>query len=75
MWRYLKKRLNEGSTYAGLGIAIAGLGQAFKVNEAPAIADTVSNVGQAIAAGQVEPVAGVIMGIAGLAAALWKDKN
>lgn len=75
MWDFLKRRFNEGSTYAGLGVAIAGIGQAFKVDEAPAVAETVSSVGQAIASGQVDPISGSLMGLAGLAAVLWKDKD
>ncbi len=48
---WFKKRSSEASTYGGLAMMIFGLGQAFKINEAPAIAEAVGNAGAAVAGG------------------------
>jgi len=48
---WFQKRMGEASTYGGLGMLIAGLGQLAKINEAPAVVDAVSQVGHAVAAG------------------------
>ena len=68
---WFTKRLTEPSSYAGLGLAIAGLGQMFGVREAPQIAEAVGQVGQVLA---VSPTwAGLAMGIAGAIAMFLKD--
>lgn len=69
---WLKKRLSEGSTYAGLGLAVAGIGQLAKVNEAPAIAEAITTAGPAAAAGDWVSAA---MIIAGSLAMLLKEKG
>lgn len=47
--QYLGDRAREPSTYAGLAAAVAGLGVAFDVREAPVVAEGVAQVGQAVA--------------------------
>lgn len=69
----LKVRLGEPSTYAGLGLAIMGFGQVFKIEEAPAIAQTVEAVGQAVGGGDL--VGGLVLGLTGLAAAFLGEKG
>lgn len=49
MMHKIMERLREPSSYAGLGLLTLGLGELFKVNEAPAIADAINAAGQAVA--------------------------
>lgn len=51
MWKTFFNRLLEPSTWLGLGGAVAVAGEAWKVPEAPAIADALGQTGQAIASG------------------------
>lgn len=46
-----KSRLREPSTYAGLGAILLGLGQIFDINEAPAVAETVTSMAPALITG------------------------
>lgn len=71
---WLWKRLREPTTWLGLGAAQLGIGQALKIDEAPAIADALTGVGQAVAGG-VDPISAGILGIAGIVAALMKEKG
>jgi len=48
---WIKDRMREASTYAGLATLTLAVGQLAKVNEAPAIADAVSNAAPALTAG------------------------
>lgn len=48
---WLKKRLEEPSSYAGLALMTMGIGDILKVKEAPAIADAVQSAGQAVTGG------------------------
>jgi hypothetical protein len=68
---YLKKRLREPSSYAGLAALVMGIGQLGKINEAPAIADGIGQVGQAVAGGADPMIALFTIG-AGLVASLLK---
>ncbi len=45
------KRSKEASTYAGLAMALFGLGEAFKIKELAPAADAVGQAGQAVAQG------------------------
>ena len=46
---YLKQRISERSTWLGLGLAIGGIGQVAKIDEAPAVAQVVTDHGPALA--------------------------
>lgn len=48
---WIKERLSEASTYAGLSGLVTAVGILAKVNEAPAIADAVTNAAPALTAG------------------------
>ena len=63
----LKKRLREPTTILGLGALISGLGMIFKIDEAPAIADAVSNTAEPLANGDYATAATfVISGLFGI---------
>lgn len=72
--KWLKKRFAEPSTFLGLGAAIFGLGQAFKVDEAAGVAEAVGSVGQAMAGG-ADPWTAGALGIAGVLAAFMREKG
>ena len=69
---FLKKRFSEGSSYAGLAAVAYGLGEFFKVNEAPAVVEAISEAGAAAAGGGW--LAGLIALAGGIAIAV-KDKE
>jgi len=48
---WLRKRSSEASSYGGLAMTVFGLGQLFKINEAPAIAEAIGTVGTSILSG------------------------
>ena len=48
---YIAKRFTEGSTYAGLGAVLFGLGEMFKINEAAELAQAAGQAGQVVAQG------------------------
>jgi len=48
---WLKDRAREPSTYLGTALLISGAGQLAKINEAPAIADAVTNAAPALSSG------------------------
>lgn len=48
---WLLKRLTEPSTWVGLGAVVGAAGSHFDINEAPAVAETLSATGQAAASG------------------------
>jgi len=68
------RRLQEGSTWAGLAALVTGVGSLAKINEAPQIADALSGAGQAIAGG-MDPITAVVVAVGGAAAMLLKDKG
>ena len=71
---WFMKRSSEASTYAGLAAAILGFGSAFKSDEAPTIAYTVTNIGGALLAG-MNPWVAAGVGILGLFGMLKSDGN
>lgn len=67
MKNWIKKRADEPTTYLGLSALVAGLGMLFKINEAPMIAETLSQSAQTLAQGDfVTPAALLIGGILGM---------
>ena len=72
--QWLIARLREPSTYLGLGTTVAAAGAAFKINEAPQIADTMNGVGQAVAAGVPWYVWGPFM-LGGILGAVIREKK
>ena len=73
MWKWLKKRFSEASTYAGLAVSTIGLGQVFKINEAPQIAEAIAGAGEQLLSGNT--VGGLIALGLGVAAAFVKEKE
>lgn len=73
MWKWLKKRLSEGSTYAGLAVSTIGIGQVFKIDEAPQIAGAIAGAGEQLMTGNT--VGGLVALGLGIAAAFVKDKG
>jgi len=73
MWDWLKKRLAEPSTAVGLTVAIAGVGQLAKIDEAPAIAEAVGAAAQVAGAGDY--TGGAVLLIGGLLGAFLGEKG
>ena len=48
---WFNKRANEASTWGGLGMLALGLGDIFKVAEAPAVAEAAGQGAQVVSAG------------------------
>lgn len=71
--KWLRHRLSEPSTWGGVGVALIGLGQAFKVNELAPLGEAVAGAGQAAAMGDWVSVAGGLLG--GAMAAFMRDKG
>ena len=69
---WFAKRSSEASTYSGLAAAILGFGSACKINEAPTIAETVTNIGGALLSG-MNPWVAAGVGILGLFGMLKSD--
>ncbi len=60
---WLKDRMGEPSTYAGLAAILAGVGQLADINEAPAIADAITNAAPlALSGNWVGAVGALLMG-------------
>lgn len=74
MFSWLKDRLKEPTTYAGLGMAIYGVGQAFDIREAPAVAEAVGRAGDVLGGGGDLVTAGVIT-LGGVVAALLGERG
>ena len=72
MQAWFKKRSNEASTWGGMGMAVLALGQAFKFDEAPAVAEAVGTVGSAVMGG-VPWWQAALLGVGGLAMVLKSD--
>lgn len=67
MKNWLKDRAKEPTTYLGAAAVITGVGQLAKINEAPGIADAVTNAAPALATGDWTTGLGVLlMGILGV---------
>ena len=69
---WFKKRSNEASSWGGLGLAALAIGQIFKIDEAPAVAEAVGTVGQAVMGG-VPWWQAALFGAGGLAMAFKSD--
>lgn len=63
MWDKIKARFGERTTYIGLATMALGIGQLAKVSEAPAIADAIVNVGNAVTTGNADPLSLLVTGI------------
>lgn len=68
------KRFSEPSTYAGLGVTTLGLGELFKINEAPAVGEVLSQGAQAVAAGASPMMAGILI-ISGILGVFFGEKG
>lgn len=69
----LKARLTEASTYAGIGLVIAGTGSIFKLDHASDVASLVTKAGGAISTGDFA-TGGMLM-LTGLLAIFLKEKG
>lgn len=69
---WLLKRSKEASTYGGIGLLALGLGEIFKIKEAPAVADAVTAGGTAFAESG-NWINGLIIGGLGLLSAFKSD--
>lgn len=74
MFKYLTKRLSEGSTWAALAAIIGGTGVLGKINEAQPVADAVTNAGAAVAAG-IDPMTAAAVAITGIVSVFLRDKG
>lgn len=74
MKNWLKSRVAEGSTWAGLGLVTLGLGELGKVKEAPAVAEALQQAGALASTGALN-WQGLAMILMGLAATVLKDKG
>lgn len=68
------RRLSEASSYGGLGLIALGSGLVFKIDEAPQIAEVMSNAGEVVASGGT-PYMGVASMIAGVVAILTPERG
>ena len=69
---YLRKRANEASTWGGIAVALAGLGEAFKIGESELLSTAVGEVGKAVATGMPWWM-GAIMAAGGVLMTLKSD--
>jgi len=70
---WLLKRLKEPTTWLGLAAVAQGAGQLGQINEAPAVVDTLTNVGGAVASG-ADPISIGVLLIGGILGAFMKEK-
>ena len=73
MKSWLKKRINEPTTYMGLALVLNGFGTLGKIDEAPAIADAITAAANPMASGDYTTAATLIMG--GLLGVLMREKG
>ncbi len=69
---WFSKRATEASTWGGLGMLVYGLGDIFKIREAPAAADAVASAGNVVASGGAWWQAAIVA-VAGAAMAVKSD--
>lgn len=67
------KRLREPTTYMGLGAAVAGVSQALKIEEGPAVADALAGAGQAMASGH-DAVTVIALTFGGVLSAILRER-
>jgi hypothetical protein len=70
--QWIKSRAKEPSSVAGLGLLIAGVGQMAGINEAPAVAEAVTQVGGAAISGGW---GGALMAVLGLLAMSLRERG
>lgn len=58
----MKDRLKEPTTFIGLGAIIYGLGEIFKINEAPAISEAITQAAEPLASGDYTSAIGLLLG-------------
>ncbi len=75
MFDWLKNRAREASTYGGLGLVMLGLGDLFKIKEAPAIADGLNQVAGMVAKTGGLNLYGVALTALGVLGAIIKEKG
>jgi len=74
MFDWLKQRVFEGSTWAGLAAMVVGVGQVAKINEAPMVGDALAQIGTAVGSG-ASPVAAGLTAVMGVVAVMLRDKG
>lgn len=70
---WLTKRAAEPSTYGGLAALTFGVGQIFKINEAPQIAETIGQAAPSLSSGDY--ATGGAMILFGILGAFMKEKK
>jgi len=75
MFEWLKNRAREASTYGGLGLITLGLGDLFRINEAPAIADGLNQVAGLVAQTGGLNLYGVALTALGVLGTILKEKG
>ncbi len=75
MLEWIKHRAREASTYAGLGLVTLGLGDIFRIKEAPAIADGLNQVAGVVSQGGGLNVYGLVLTALGVLGAIIKEKG
>lgn len=73
MKNWLKKRMNEPTTYMGLALVLNGVGTLGKIDEAPAIADAIVNAAGPLSSGDYGTAVSLILG--GLLGVLMREKG
>ncbi len=68
----MSRRWKEPSTYAGLGLIVTGLGQVASINEAPVIADAITQAAPHIATSNWT---GAAMALFGVLAVFLREKG
>lgn len=69
----IKERLREPTTYLGISALIMGIGQLFKINEAPEIAQAVQGAAEPLAGGDYVTGGGLL--ISGILAVFMREKG
>ena len=70
---WLRDRSKEPTTYTGIGLAVAGLGQVFDWDEAPVAAQVVTDPAPALTTGDYVSAAAIVL--SGLMGALMREKG
>jgi len=68
-----KDRFKEPTTMLGLGAIIYGLGEIFKINEAPMIADSITQAAEPIANGDYN--GGIALLLSGILGMFMREKS
>tara|TARA_R110002110_G_scaffold1531_9_gene6844 strand:- start:1844 stop:2071 length:228 start_codon:yes stop_codon:yes gene_type:complete len=73
MMKWLLARLREPTTYSGLALVVAGVGNLAKINEAPAIAQAIEHAGAPLSSG--DWTTGTMLILGGVLAATLREKG